>query len=248
MLKELSKAVLASLVISGAAVAAGPAVSDFNGKVEGFAGSVDGNHLEGGAASFTMPLSDSLGLQLDAVHGQRGVDAAGTDELKGVGAHLFTRDPESYLLGAIAYYGEVGDISIQGYGVEGEAYVGDFTVFANAGHLLGDVDDDGFGQIGVNYYPIDDLALTVQGQKNAEFDRWGVAAEYQTPVSGLSLFAEANEGNNRFDSALAGVRYYFSGQKSLKARHREDDPGNTVSNILTGTPGATPPAPVSEEE
>ena len=64
--------------------------------------------------------------------------------------------------------------------------------------------------------------------------------EYQTPINGLSCFAELAKGDNGYDHALFGLRYYFGKNKSLIKRHREDDPPNLLRRVLysIGTYGA----------
>ena len=51
-----------------------------------------------------------------------------------------------------------------------------------------------------------------------------VELEYQTPIRGLALTAEASLGNHGYDDLLSGVRYYFGSNKSLRDRQRQDDP------------------------
>ncbi len=58
--------------------------------------------------------------------------------------------------------------------------------------------------------------------------------EYQTPIRGLALTAEAALGNNGYDHLLFGVRYYFGANKSLRERHRQDDPPGLMHQILYG--------------
>jgi len=61
-------------------------------------------------------------------------------------------------------------------------------------------------------------------------------AEFQpgfAAVPGLSFFADGEIGEDDYYSALAGIRYYFGPTKSLKNRHRQDDPSiNLVTDSL----------------
>jgi hypothetical protein len=56
----------------------------------------------------------------------------------------------------------------------------------------------------------------------------------------MSLFVEAQFGENDYATVFGGVKFYFgSDNKSLMRRHREDDPRNQIPE-LTGfgpTPG-----------
>jgi len=56
--------------------------------------------------------------------------------------------------------------------------------------------------------------------------------EYQTPLSGISLFADIAKGENHYDHARVGLRCYFGKGKSLKVRHRQDDPPNILHSVL----------------
>ena len=64
--------------------------------------------------------------------------------------------------------------------------------------------------------------------------------EYQTPIDGLTFFAEFADGENDYGHALFGVQFYLGKSKSLIRRHREDDPPSIVQRALyaVGTYGA----------
>ncbi|MFO1034842.1 MAG: hypothetical protein U1E15_12495 [Hyphomicrobiales bacterium] len=108
-----------TLVLSASAMAAdisspACAVSGPNGKVNLEGGAWDGDPLSGpafgfdglstqaifdGVGSFSSPAGCALGLQIDA-----GAGSFGDATALGAGAHLFTRDPSSYLLGIHGTY------------------------------------------------------------------------------------------------------------------------------------------------
>ena len=58
--------------------------------------------------------------------------------------------------------------------------------------------------------------------------------EYQTPIRGLALTAEAAKGDHGYDHLLFGVRYYFGSKKSLRDRQRQDDPPGFMQQVLQG--------------
>ena len=63
----------------------------------------------------------------------------------------------------------------------------------------------------------------------------------QAPVT---LFADAAIGTSDYDHAIGGIRFYFgAGGKSLKARHREDDPVNLMIQGVSGAVSATAGCP-----
>ncbi len=221
---------LLATLFAAPAFAEGPAVAGINGKVQGLYGHAEGDELEAVGASLTLPLCSHSGLQLDGAYGE-----LGSDQIKGVGLHLFTRDPEKYLLGILATHAELQDVDLNRTGVEGELYNGPVTIASFLGYQQGDVDHALFGTVDLRWYPRENLML-VTGFSLADSDdnQLHLGAEYQV-VAGLSAFVDFAAGENRYEHALFGLKYYFGGQKNLIQRHREDDPDNPiVSNVLQG--------------
>ena len=199
----------------------------------------------------SLPLGRQFGLQIDAgaLHGTvetEGVAFAAQDlgiKAYGVGGHLFWRDPEIGLLGVYGqqtiYDLEDIDITHTRLGVKGEAYLGDFTVKGFAGR---DVADFGFFGEGtywaasgeVDFYITDDLLVKagIEHSFNATTGFAGVEAAFSDAKIASSLFAEASFSESE-TTAMAGIRFYFGGEaKSLKRRHREDDPDvNLFDNL-----------------
>lgn len=236
---------LLSMAIRGVCFA-GDAVSGMNGEAGVSAGSMNGFAGKNVMGSFSVPLGTNFGFQADALY----TDVS-HDEFYGMGAHLFWRDSEKGLLGFTA--GGIHEESVDTYagGVEGESYLGNFTLGAQGGvaridYHVGavpyiDTDKtDYYATAKVGFYPIDNLLLSLSCTR--VFDNMLALGmiEYQTPLNGVSLFADLAQGDNNYDHALVGVRYYFGTQKSLKLRHRQDDPPNVLNSILynIGTYGA----------
>ena len=221
-----------------------PAVSQVNGKLSAFGGSQDGG-LFGVAGSLSVPLGFPYGFQIDGMVGS-GKGAA----FYGVGGHLFWRDPAKGLLGLYGSYvsweaddgagtmgAEVGKI-----GVEGEAYLGRFSLEGLAAYQFGT--NTGFaGKAVVAYYPIDNLRLDGGIRYLEGPGAIGVIdAEWQPREgSGWSVYGSGSFGDN-YTQVLGGLRYYFGDPgKSLIQRHRQDDPGNSLPDDLftTGCPAGT---------
>jgi len=220
-----------------------PAVSQVNGKLSAFGGSQDGG-LFGVAGSLSVPLGFPYGFQIDGMVGS-GKGAA----FYGVGGHLFWRDPAKGLVGFYGSYASwnLDDAGTTGadvgkLGVEGEAYLGRFSLEGLAAYQFGT--NTGFaGKAVVAYYPIDNLRLDGGIRYLEGPGAIGVIdAEWQPHAgSGLTLFASGSFGDN-YTQALGGVRYYFGDPgKSLIQRHRTDDPGNDLPGDLfsTGCPAGT---------
>lgn len=198
-------------------------------------------YLAQGAVS--LPLGSQFGLQIDAgaLHGTvetDGVAFASEDlgiEAYGLGGHLFWRDPEIGLLGLYGqqtrYDLEDVDIIHTRFGVKGEAYLGDFTLKGFAGRDLADFGFFGEGTYWaasgeVDFYITDDFLVKagIEHSFNTTAAFVGVEAAFSSSLIATSLFAEASFSESE-TTAMAGIRFYFGGQaKSLKRRHREDDP------------------------
>jgi hypothetical protein len=60
------------------------------------------------------------------------------------------------------------------------------------------------------------------------------------------VFVDAMVGSDDYVSVMGGLRFYFGAEdKSLKARHREDDPGSFF-NLLARAAEACVPVPDDE--
>ncbi len=233
------------------------AVSRQNGKVEGAGGFIDNNNNDDGGrvhalGSWTFPIECQYGFQIDAGIGDLAGSTAG-----GVAGHLFTRDPNSHLLGLYGQWGAVGSQDIWRVGVEAEYYHGNISFEA----LTGVEDSDRtsttlFGAFDVAYYANDNLRLSIGYHRFVEVDAVAAGVEWQPqdwhfgrPVS---LFVNGGVGDNDYATLYGGLRIYFGDHdKSLIRRHREDDPGakgifqllnESVKKNDPAAPVVTPPA------
>lgn len=219
------------------------AISAPNGKVEGVYGNMDGDHTKVVSGSASLPLGAMMGTQFDAIYGEIG----STDQIKGLGLHLFTRDPQSHLLGLAVSYVDYDGTQFERYALEGEYYFGPFTAEALLGHQTGDIDDAAYGILDLAWYPADNLRLVIGGTfADSDQTQGHIGVELQA-AGGLALFAEAAIGKKNYEHALMGLRYYFGNQKSLIKRHREDDPKNRLL-IKLPQPVEPPSAPISLPE
>lgn len=222
-----------------------PAVSAPNGKFDLIGGIVDADNSKTdgvglAAGSYAIPLGHAYGLQIDGVAG-----VVDNDFVGGVAGHLFWRDPSVGLLGLtsafVAADGSNGapNRDATRFGGEGEYYLDQFSIEAAAGYQFGKNTNDGFyGSIDLAWYATDDLRFHIGGETNPVIDHSArVGFEYQPAIdgwSGLALFADGAVGDDGFASALGGVRFYFGENKSLKDRHRKDDPGNDALGVVLG--------------
>ncbi len=229
-----------------------PGVSAPNGKASIFGGADDEDGIIYGSASYSIPLSHRYGLQIDGLFGHVGrVD----DELVQGAAHLFWRDPG---VGLIGLYGSVLGVSsdeMYRIGGEGHLYLGQISLEGMLGWDEASVDGSLYVSGTLAYYHTDDLRL-FGGVKHSDWQDDNIAGvgtvgfagfEYQLASSdtgrAYSLFAEARIGENDYAAGWGGLRVYFGPHKSLKRRHREDDPFTVVPDLEMVTQ-PQPPAPV----
>jgi hypothetical protein len=209
-----------------------PAVSGLNGKLEGAGGYIEDLDEGGryhGVGTLSFPLGCLLGAQLDVGGG----DLDGTD-FWGVGGHLFIRDPESYLLGVHAQYIDLDGFDIFRIGPEAEFYFGNFTLSAFAGlEDAESLDDDLIADIEAAFYITEDFKISGGYRRFLEIDAGAIGFEFQPSIGfPVSLFADAMVGSDDYTSVMGGIRIYFGGDdKSLMARHRQDDPPH-LFNLL----------------
>lgn len=215
------------------------AVSEFNGKVDSSYGNLNSSDGWISEGSVSFPIADTLGFQFDALY----ADIEEVD-VSGFGGHLFWRDHKIGLLGISL--GGIFDEGIDSYelSIEGEYYFSWITLGAKTGHASIEYEDYvpfietekdvAFGLLYFTAYPIDDLSVTVGLESRFDNDSIRLDAEYELPIDGLSLFSRSMIAENDYDHVLFGLRYYFGGNKSLKQRHRHDDPRNVVQDVLFG--------------
>lgn len=229
----------AALLMPAGAI--GPAVSQPNGKLSVFGGVRDRQVVrpdsKGGLmGSWTMPLGHEYGVQLDGLIGRRDGALKG-----GAGVHLFWRDPGRGALGITgSWVGWDADRQQGGYtdmfrvGGAGELYSDRLTLAGQVGAQLSDNIDNGFyGRADLKWYPTPNLAFKLGGEWNKLVRGFGrLGLEYQPGIAampGLALFADAAAGDNGYYKVFVGLRVYFGSVKSLKDRHRRDDPENTLA-------------------
>jgi hypothetical protein len=230
--KAIFPALLAALGIGTATARAQdtlqqPAVSGLNGEFSVMGGVHGEEPAILGEGALVVPLGDQFGARWDGLVGNIDGNLVG-----GVAAHLFWRDPRVGLLGvAGGYLGYDTPGGAHGTGIiagEGEVYFDHVTISALAGQQFSDdPKNDGFvGRVDLEWYPTDDFLLTAGVETNPQANVLGrFGAEYMPgfdALPGLSAFAGGAFGNDGFQRAFAGVRYYFGQSDTLKARHRND--------------------------
>ncbi|MFK8036552.1 MAG: hypothetical protein AB8B94_20670 [Hyphomicrobiales bacterium] len=247
----VSAAIAADIYVEGTPVEPTilPAVSGINGKIAIQGGSFDEEGVGIVTGSISLPLGNPFGVQVDGMVGTRDGDFIG-----GGGGHLFWRNPAHGLLGVYGGYTHRDDIDgfVARIGVEGEYYWENWTAKALVGVEFVETDNPGiavenesvFALADISYYANENLQLSVGHRYISERNALALGVEYQLSqtvfASGVSLFAEARIGEDDYQAAWGGVRFYFGEDKSLMRRHREDDPDFLGDEDLFGLEDCVP--------
>jgi hypothetical protein len=230
------------------------AVDGFNGKVEGFAGTLGDHSLYGSQGALSIPLAGPWGLQIDGAAGHWYGKGFGD-----IGGHLFWRNPSEGLVGVygkVMHWNGFGGLDVAHVAAEGEYYWQRWTVQGIAGVEFGnsrsittttpsvavgganftqtsvsttvyDVPTRFFDQVNLKYYFTDDLSAYVGHRYLGGRNMLALGAEAALPLGGTmaSAFVEARVGEHDSNGIWGGLKFYF-GQKDkpLIARHRQDDP------------------------
>jgi hypothetical protein len=188
-------------------------------------------------AATVLPVSGSLGLQLDVSY--LGVDFEDLGRVNTLGgrAHLFTRN-EAFLLGGFVAATRtsfedstpIESDSVSGYalGVEGQSYLGPVTLGAALSWAVGDEEDDeeGFAVEGeARYFVSPDFSVEAGvGYADADDDgatTLSLGAEYKFGASPFSLRAEfANADLDGLDSQTFLIGLRVNGAGTLLDRDR----------------------------
>jgi len=246
-----------------------PAVDGVNGKITVYGGAGQSNSINiagipglsppqsstvwngiGGAiGTVSVPLSHSIGAQLDL-----GAGAFGNNALGNATGHFFWRDPDKGLIGAYGsglLLGDRAGRAVWTAAGEFEAYLGRFTgrailgvqgantysgsagpfdLYSYGGQAAFNQPDYFTDIVSATFYPIDDLALSVGHVYS--FGRNAVTGEVEYLLPQFrggniapSAFVSAAYGWNNSSNIMAGIRVYFGNHdKTLIRRQREDDP------------------------
>lgn len=228
-----------------------PAVDGVNGKLEAFGGSYATKGLYGAAGSLSAPLADKFGVQIDV-----GGGAFASRFLGAVGGHLFWRDPRTGLIGLYGDYtrwNESGGIHVAHVGVEGEAYLGRFSLGGVAGVESGNnnftsssstiaIPGPGtfttttynletktrfFDRISLGYYFTDNWKGSVGHRYMGGKHALALGTEYAIPSGRgtmMSLFGEGRVGEGSKNYGVwGGLRVYFGNSDKTLIRRHRED-------------------------
>ena len=186
-----------------------------------------------GGAAFSFPVGDMFGIQADLT----ALDAYGETAIGGA-AHFFTRDPNSYLLGAYGGYVDAGPANIWYVGPEAELYLDNISIEAVGGVM--DI-SEASALISTRWVRSPSMlqktcVFRLEPARLPNFESANAGLEWFMGDTGLpaSLTVDGELGEDGYTSILAGLSLYFGGEdKSLIRRHREDDPRLHFFNIFS---------------
>ena len=237
------------LLAAAGSAFANSAVSEPNGKFSAEQGNMDSEDFTTLQGSFSWPIQEYFGIQLDGLYsnlgqGSYGYGGKGNADIGGIGGHFFWRDNEQALVGVTAGYIFSDPFDSFEIGLEAERYFKWFTLGGRAGLASVDTDvetpfietdkDAFYCQIYLAIYPTENLRVSAMLENRFDNTFFGIEAEYQLPVAGLSIFGSALKGSHNFDQASIGLRYYFGADAPLKSRHRQSDPASHLSGMVSG--------------
>ncbi|WP_208111925.1 hypothetical protein, partial [Zavarzinia compransoris] len=194
------------------------AVAEANFQASLFGGSDSNGGIYGGAPSFTMPLGDSLGVQVDGIGGVVG-DEHG---FAGGAVQFFYRNPEVMTLGIMA-----GGYAVEGMGqfavsAIAEYYIDAVTLEATLGFQDGDVmESTVYGRAGIAVYATQNLRLGA-GITYSDEAKLGGDLQMEALLEGVPGLAVFATGSYDDDGAAGygGLRFYFNVGDSLAATDR----------------------------
>lgn len=222
----------------GIAAAQDAAVSNVNGKLSFGYTAGEGDTMEGvfseGALSF--PIARRVGGQIDLrLDDQSANGVAGSiGGTFGYGAHLFLRDPQTYLLGLYGHVLEtdtpLGSRTSTRYGVEGEFYLQNVTLSFFAGEDViegaGTAKSYDAFEGAVDYYFTDNTMGSAVindyfGDTGGGIGVTHLITQGSTP---FGLFGMVEQSSGDTAVTLGATVYFGNAGKTLKEIHRTSDP------------------------
>lgn len=212
-----------------------------NFKFKPFVYSSDGDFGQALTGAVSFPIGDNFGVQVDGLLASS--DATLESSTRGAAIHSFWRDPTVGLLGVYGDFMEIDQstyVSAYSGALEAAIYWDRFTIEGIAGLKETNFTDANFFSAVRGGFYLDDNALLSFGHTyddivgNSLFLQ-GEWATYQSKGFSQSLFASSSVNEDSDFEISMGVTLYFgNSDKSLKRRHREDDPNIWIPIIPYG--------------
>lgn len=208
------------------------------------AGSMDSDNGLNFEGAYAILLGGGFGFQIDGMH-----SSIGTTEFAGGGAQVFWQNNSPWLasLGFASVHGEWVESQEISSGLQFQQSW--YSIGAKIGYIRiaydgtvpfnDDKDNSLLMEIHADFYASDTLRASLGVEHRFDLLFAKAELEWQTPIDGLSLFANCMVGQNQYDHALVGLRYYFGGEsRSLKGRRQTPRPMGTGVLHAMGNHGA----------
>lgn len=222
-----------SPLYSGAPMVSGDISAAVGGTWFSFPGESENAGAFDTSARFALPLFNGIGFEGELLDGGLFKDGSSYNTFLGL-AHLYGQTP-NYALGVFGGPGSLPGVSFWQLGVEGQAYLGNFTGEGTVAYTSIFQGEETLwnARLGGKYYvtPNDKLSLFgnyVSINDSDAPDVWGIDGGYEhrfggTPWSGFvkASWYRESEGGEHADltSALVGVRVSLDGQGSTLQSH-----------------------------
>lgn len=216
--------------------------------------------ISGVTGVLTAPIGHDFGFQLDLGTGtfERGVQGSAA-------GHFFWRNPDQGLVGVYGsgqYWTRYGGKAGWNIGPELEKYFDQFTIGGTLGAQGFDFYNVTwnptqpintqrnacnyqpirfFDNVEAKYYPTDDLMMKVghtytKGNNAVTAGAEYIPDQFRGGATAAALFIDGAYGWDKGSMVMGGVKVYFgNSDKSLKRRHREDDPVRAIDITATGS-------------
>lgn len=215
-----SIAVASALFPLTTGISSGVDYSGWGGVSVGDMDSQDGLNFEG---AFAIPLGMGWAFQLDGLH-----SSIGSTEFIGGGAQLYWQNGGPWLasLGFAVVDGEFLDAKEFSGGLEFQqpwysvgARIGNSEMKYEFALPFVDREDNALlMEVYADFFASDTFRVTVGVESRANLYFASAELEWLTPVDGLSVYVNTMVGENDYNHAIVGFRYYFGGdQTSLKS-------------------------------
>ena len=202
------------------------------------AGSMDSDSGLNFEGAYAIMLGSGFGFQIDGMQ-----SSIGTTEFAGGGLQAFWQNDSPWLasLGLASVHGELVESQELSSGIQFQQSW--YSIGAKVGYaqvaydgtvpFIDDKDNSLLMEIHADFYASDTLRASLGVEHRFDLVFAKTELEWLTPVDGLSLFANCMVGENQYDHALVGLRYYFGGDnRSLKGRR--ETPRPMSSGVLYG--------------
>jgi hypothetical protein len=208
------------------------------------AGSMDSDSGLNFEGTYAIILGGGFGFQIDGLH-----SSIGSTEFTGGGAQVFWQNDSPFLasLGYSRVHGEFVDSDEFSAGLQFQQSwysIGTKIGFAQIDYavqvpFIDDKDNGLLIEIYADFYASDTLRASLGVEHRFDLFFAKAEVEWLTPIDGLSLFANCMVGQNQYDHALVGLRYYFGGESgSLKGRRKTPRAMSSGVLFATGNHGA----------